>query len=82
MAAKTVTQTTAEKIGNISERLNTMAEQLAGVEPIARLMRDAGDEGDMVNALAALGGLCSSIFDQLSDAASDLGKLAKEGGAA
>lgn len=70
------------RIADIADRLNSMAAHLAGIEPITRLLCDGGDEGDMHNALAAIGGLCDSIFDKLSDAASELEKLAKEGGAA
>lgn len=69
------------RIAEIANRLNCMAGQLAGIEPITRLLCDGGDEGDMHNALAAIGGLCDSVFDKLSDAASDLDVLAKEGGA-
>lgn len=78
----TRTHNVPEQIGAIADRLNSLAAQLAGVEPVTRLLCDSGDEGDMHNGLASIGGLCDSIFDKLSDTASDLEKLAKEGGAA
>lgn len=83
MSDQTVTQTfNTEQITAIVDRMNAMAGQIAGIEPITRLLCDAGNEGDMHKALASIGCLCDTIFDKLTDAASDLETLSKEGGAA